>query len=95
MTLSRDDVLNIARLSRIEIVESEIDEYARSLGKILDFFNQLNELDTQNVDPMLSAAPDDNVFRDDAPGVSLTPDAALLNAPQRLGDMFGVPTVIE
>jgi aspartyl-tRNA(Asn)/glutamyl-tRNA(Gln) amidotransferase subunit C len=95
MTLSRDDVLNIARLSRIEIAESEIEDYSRSLGKILDFFNQLNELDTCAVEPMLSAAPDNNVFRDDSPGISLTPDAALLNAPQRIGDMFGVPTVIE
>ena len=95
MALSRNDIRRIAELSRIDIDESEIDGYAGQLDKVLDFFNQLNAANTDGIEPMLSAAPDENVFRADVVSESLTPDSALKNAPARAGDCFGVPAVIE
>ncbi len=52
MSLQADDVKNIAHLARVAIDEVDIPEYATNLSKILDFVDQLNQVDTDNVEPM-------------------------------------------
>ena len=85
----------IARLSRIELTEPQMAAFSRQLASILVYFDKLKELDTTNVEPMAHAVELTNVLADDVPRPSLTPEQALANAPQREGDFFKVPKVIE
>jgi aspartyl-tRNA(Asn)/glutamyl-tRNA(Gln) amidotransferase subunit C len=87
-------VRHIGNLSRIELTDEEVSTFVRQLGDVLEAFGKLQELDTQNVSPMAHAVELQNVFGDDIPHTSLTPDEALANAPDRVEDFFRVPKVI-
>ena len=93
-TIDIDLVRHVGVLSRIELTDEQIEKFAAQLGAIVEYFDKLNELDTENVEPMAHAAEMQNVLADDVPGVSLSPNEALANAPQRDGDFFKVPKVI-
>lgn len=93
-TIDLDLVRHIGKLSRIELTDQQVKTFSRQLAAIIEYFDKLNELDTANVHPMAHAVEIHNVLADDAPGVSLTPEEALANAPQRDGDFFKVPKVI-
>ena len=88
-------VRHIGKLSRIELTEEEVQTFCRQLEAILEYFDKLQELDTSAVEPMAHAVEIHNVLADDAPEQGLTPEQALANAPQRDGDFFKVPKVIE
>ena len=87
-------VRHIAKLSRIELSEDQLATFGRQLADILEYFDKLQELDTANVEPLAHAVEIHSVLAEDKPQPSLTPDAALANAPQRDGDFFLVPKVI-
>jgi aspartyl-tRNA(Asn)/glutamyl-tRNA(Gln) amidotransferase subunit C len=87
-------VRHIGRLSRIELTDEQAAAYGPQLASILGYFDKLRQLDTAGVEPMAHAVEIRNVFGDDVPHKSLTPDEALANAPQRDGDFFRVPKVI-
>ena len=89
-----DLVRHIGTLSRIQLGEPEVKLFAEQLTHILHYVDKLQELDTDNVEPMAHAIEIHNVLADDTRGASLTPDEALANAPQRDGDFFKVPKVI-
>ena len=93
-TIDADTVRHIAKLSRIDLPEGQVETFRRQLASILSYFDKLSELDTQNVEPMAHAVEVHNVFAEDKPHTSLTPEEALANAPQRDGDYFKVPKVI-
>jgi len=90
-----EQVRHIGRLSRIELGDEQLRTFARQLGDILAYFDKLRELDTQDVEPMVHAVETHNVLAADEPGESLSSDEALANAPQRDGDLFKVPKVID
>jgi len=92
--IDSDLVRHIGRLSRIELTEDEVRTFARQLAAIVEYFDKLQELNTDNVQPMPHAVEVHNVLAEDRPGESLTPDKALANAPQRDGNFFKVPKVI-
>lgn len=89
-----DLVRHIGKLSRIELSEDEVHTFRDQLAAILAYVDKLGELDTEGVEPMAHALELRNVFGDDELGESLSPDAALANAPARDGDFFKVPKVI-
>jgi len=89
-----DLVRHIGRLSRIELTDEELHTFSRQLGEIIGYFDKLQELDTENIEPMAHAVELQNVLAEDVPSPSLTPDEALANAPHRDGDYFMVPKVI-
>jgi aspartyl-tRNA(Asn)/glutamyl-tRNA(Gln) amidotransferase subunit C len=95
MSLSTDQVNWVAHLARLELTSGELETLARQLNHILDYVNQLQQVKTDGVEPLAHPLPVSNVFREDEPGVSLSVDAALANAPDRRGDFFGVPAVLE
>jgi aspartyl-tRNA(Asn)/glutamyl-tRNA(Gln) amidotransferase subunit C len=95
MSLSLDQVRKVARLARLELPEADLARMQQQLSAILDYVEQLNELDTENVEPLAHPLPVQNVFRPDEPAPSLPVDAALQNAPNRVGDYFGVPAVFD
>jgi len=95
-TISNEDVLYAANLSRIKIGEDQVSRFQGQLTDILGYIDQLNEVDTSNTQPtshVISSMK--NVFREDVVKRSLPPDEALKNAPDREGDFFRVPRIIQ
>jgi len=95
MSLSLDQVRQVARLARLELSEDDLARMRRELSAILDYVAQLQGLDTEGVEPLAHPLPVRNVFRDDEPAPSLPVDDALKNAPARAGDYFAVPAVFD
>ena len=95
MSLTPDDVRKVAHLARLELDDSALDKMARQLSAILDYVDQLRQVNTDGVEPLAHPLPVHNVFRDDETGPSLSVDEALANAPDRRGDFYGVPPVLE
>lgn len=95
MSLSREDVENIAHLARLSIREEDIPEYTRNLSSILDFVARMNAVDTAGVTPM--AHPLDAVQRLRPDEISETDqrDHFQQNSPQVEAGLFLVPKVIE
>jgi aspartyl-tRNA(Asn)/glutamyl-tRNA(Gln) amidotransferase subunit C len=95
MALSRDDVRWVAHLARLELSEAELDLMARQLSTILEYVNQLQQVNTDGIEPLAHPLPVQNVFREDEPAPSLPVEEALANAPDRRGDFYGVPAVLD
>ncbi|MFO0937461.1 MAG: Asp-tRNA(Asn)/Glu-tRNA(Gln) amidotransferase subunit GatC [Gemmataceae bacterium] len=95
MSLTLEQVRKVAKLARLDLAPSDLDRMQSQLSQILDYVDQMKSIPTEGVEPLAHPLPIHNVFRDDVPGKSLTPDEALQNAPVRYGDFFGVPAVFE
>ncbi len=95
MKLSLKEVEHIAYLSRLSLSEEELKTFQVQLSKILDFVEKLNELDTEGIDPKFHIIPEENVLREDVPGVSLSRDKIFSNAPETDGKYFIVPKVVK
>lgn len=95
LMISREEVLHIAKLAKLRLSEEEIQMYQDQLGRILDYFKKLQELDTSDVEPMKHVLDVHNVFRADEPKPSITPEEVFKNAPKRREDFFEVPKVVE
>jgi len=95
MSLSTEDVRWVAHLARLELSETELTAMTCQLGAILDYVHQLRQVPTDGVEPLAHPLPVHNVFRADEPAPSLPVDAALANAPDRRGDFYGVPAVLD
>lgn len=93
--LTREEVLHIAKLAKLHLSEDEIKTYQEQLGRILEYFKKLQELDTSHVEPMKHVLEVHNVFRADEPRPSVSAEEALKNAPKRRDDFFEVPKVVE
>lgn len=93
--IDESQVRHISHLARLKPSDEEVRLFSEQLSSILEYMNLLNEVDTSNVSPTAHALPVHNVFRVDQPGKSLDPDKALANAPQRDGNFFAVPKVLD
>lgn len=95
-TINADLVRHIGKLSRIELREAEVEALGRQIGAMLEYFDKLQQLDTEGVEPMAHAVELTNVLAEDTPKPSLTPDEALANAPARDDEnFFKVPKVLD
>jgi aspartyl-tRNA(Asn)/glutamyl-tRNA(Gln) amidotransferase subunit C len=88
-------VRKVARLSRLDLTEAEVEEFTGQLSAILDYVAKMNELDTDNVEPLAHCLPISNVFRADSVKDSLGTEKTLANAPQRDGEFFKVPKILD
>jgi aspartyl-tRNA(Asn)/glutamyl-tRNA(Gln) amidotransferase subunit C len=95
MSLSVDQVRKVAKLARLELAEADLPVMAEQLNRILGYIDQLQQVNTDGVEPLAHPLPVQNVFRPDDPAPSLPVDEALRNAPTRTGDYFGVPAVFD
>jgi len=93
MTISRDDVLHVARLARLEIPEEEIARVQEDLGAILDAVSKVSELDLDEVEPTSHPLDVVNAWAEDEPRPSLPQEEALANAPDPEDGHFRVPAV--
>jgi len=95
MSLTNDQVRWVAHLARLQLGDLELETMTRQLSAILDYVNQLQKINTDNVEPLAHPLRIQNVFREDEPALSLPVDAALKNAPDRRANFYGVPAVLE
>ncbi|MBI4747285.1 MAG: Asp-tRNA(Asn)/Glu-tRNA(Gln) amidotransferase subunit GatC [Acidobacteria bacterium] len=97
MSITKDDVTKIAVLASLELTEEEKDRLTVQMGAIVNYFDELNKLDTSNVEPMshstLSGDPA-STWREDITLPSLAQEEALGNAPQAGAGHFKVPRVL-
>jgi aspartyl-tRNA(Asn)/glutamyl-tRNA(Gln) amidotransferase subunit C len=94
MSLTRDDVEKVSLLARLELTDDELTLMTAQLGQIVQYVEQLNELDTDAVEPMAHAVEVTNIFRPDELQDSLPREAALSNAPKADGECYLVPAVL-
>ena len=91
MAISRDEVVHVARLARLELTDEELDRFAGQLDAILEAVGKVSELDLSEVEPTLHPLALSNVWAEDEPRHSLEVEEALANAPDREDDAFRVP----
>ena len=89
------DVRDVARLARIELTDVEAATFQSQLGRVLEYVEQLNELDVSSVEPTAHANPVFNVLRADEPKPGLDRTSALANAPHAANNLVIVTKVIE
>lgn len=94
MALSTDDVEKVAMLARLRLNVEELESMTRQLGQVLEYVQQLEEIDTQQVEPMAHAVELENVLADDELQTSLPREKALAAAPKTDGETFLVPPVL-
>ena len=95
MAITQQDVEKVAQLARLGVTPSEKETFAKQLSQILTHVETLNRYDTTGVEPTATVMGQVNVFREDVVRPSLAVDQALMNAPEREQDGFGVPKIIE
>ncbi|MDQ3461853.1 MAG: Asp-tRNA(Asn)/Glu-tRNA(Gln) amidotransferase subunit GatC [Actinomycetota bacterium] len=92
--LSRDDVVHVARLARLDLTDAEIDLFTGQLADVLRHADAVGSLDTAGVPPTAHPVPLVNVLRDDVPRAGLERDEVLAAAPSVEDDRFCVPPVL-
>ncbi len=93
MAITREDVLHVAALARLEIPEAEVESVRDQLGAILEAVGKVSELDLSDVEPMTHPLDLVNEWAEDVPRPSLPRDEALANAPDPVDGSFRVPAV--
>ncbi|MCG3137247.1 MAG: Glutamyl-tRNA(Gln) amidotransferase subunit C [Phycisphaerae bacterium] len=93
--IAATQVEHIARLARLALTHEELTRYGEELGHILAYIEQLNEVNTEGVEPLAHPLAVHNVWRVDEPQPSLDAQQALQNSPATDGRYFLVPKVLE
>ena len=94
MALTREEVLKIAKLSKLSFEEKEIEKFQIELNDILGYIDMLNEVDTSKVEPLVYINQAVNNFREKEEKSSLEIEKVLLNAPESAENAIVVPKVI-
>jgi aspartyl-tRNA(Asn)/glutamyl-tRNA(Gln) amidotransferase subunit C len=92
--ISIDQVKHVANLARLAITEEEAEKFTKQLDAIITFAEQLNELDTENVEPTSHVLDIKNVLREDVPQKGLPRAEVLKNAPEEQDGQFKVPSIL-
>ena len=96
MLIDEKITLKIASLAKIELTDQEIKEYSKDLTNILKWMEELKEVDVSNVQPVTSVTKNELFEREDiAYKNTVEQEKILLNAPEKVGEYFTVPKVIE
>jgi aspartyl-tRNA(Asn)/glutamyl-tRNA(Gln) amidotransferase subunit C len=95
MQIDDETIDKLAHLARLEFSSDSKEEIKKDLNRILSFVEKLNELDTDNVEPLVYMTKEHNVLREDEDVISVSKQDALKNAPQKDSDYFRVPKVME
>lgn len=93
--ITKEEVMHVAHLSRLAITEEEAENYAVQLDKMIAYAEQLNELDTTNVEPTSHVIDMKNVMREDIPVKGLPREEMLKNVPDHKDGLIRVPSILE
>jgi aspartyl-tRNA(Asn)/glutamyl-tRNA(Gln) amidotransferase subunit C len=91
MAITREEVLHVAKLARLELTDDEVERLTEQLGAILEAVSKVSELDLSDVPPTSHPLALVNAWAPDEPRPSLPLDEVFANAPAREGDLFKVP----
>ncbi|MFV0527822.1 MAG: Asp-tRNA(Asn)/Glu-tRNA(Gln) amidotransferase subunit GatC [Lachnospiraceae bacterium] len=94
-TISDETIEYVGILAKLELSDAEKEEAKKDMGRMLDYIDKLNELDTSGVEPMSHVFPVHNVFREDVVVNQDDREAILSNAPEQKDGMFKVPKTVE
>ena len=94
MAITREEVLHVAKLARLELSEDEIERLTGELSAILEAVSKVSELDLSDVPPTSHPLALVNAWAEDEPRPSLSLDEVFANAPERDGDLFKVPPTV-
>ena len=95
MSVSKEEVLHIASLSRLNLTEQELEKYTNDLSNIVDYANELAKIDIEGVKPTAHILDIKNVFRKDNVESSYDREKILQNAPTKAAGCITVPKVVE
>jgi len=95
MKIDKDSIKKIAHLARLEFDEKSAEKMSMDMSQILDWVEQLNEVDTSGVEPLTTMSSEINIMREDQIANQLGHEEALKNAPKKDSDYFRVPKVLE
>ena len=91
MAITRDEVLHVARLARLELTDDEVERFTEQLSAILEAVAKVSELDLSGVEPTAHPLDVVNVWAEDEPRPSIPVDDTFANAPEREAGFFKVP----
>lgn len=95
MSVTRKEVEKISKLAKLKFSDEELENFTHQMNDILKYMEKLNELDTENVEPLAHPLESINVFREDSLKSSVSTEDALKNAPLKDDKYFKVPKVIQ
>ncbi len=95
MSVDKKEIIKIAKLAKLNFSEEEIEKFTSQFNDILEYMNKLNEINTDDVQPLSHPLEVTNVMRDDKLKTSIETKDALLNAPEKDEQYFRVPKVIK
>lgn len=87
-------VEKIARLARIKLEPEQCHEFSIQLSKVLDYFDQISQVDTSEIEPMTSPSEIETYWREDVVRVENSAEEITANAPSKIGHLFKVPPVV-
>lgn len=95
--ISKEQIEHIAKLARIELTEKEKEKFAKDLSSVLDYFEKLNQVDTKKIESISQITGLSNITRDDEirSKKSQIRDKILKQAPNKKGDYYKVPKILE
>ena len=93
--ISDETIEYVGVLAKLELSDEEREQAKREMGRMLDYIDQMNALDTEGIEPMSHAFPVENVLREDMVTNGDMRDALLANAPEEKDGMFVVPRTFE
>ena len=92
--IDKKTIEHIAKLARLEISESEANEYSQQLGKALSHFEQISKIDTKGIEPLVTPTEIEEFWHEDVVKQEFTPEEMTANAPAKAGNLFKVPPVV-
>lgn len=95
MSISKEQVIHIAKLARLNLTSEEIEEFSKQLSNILLYMEKLNEVNTENIKPLSHILPIENVTREDEEKKSLPIEDVLKIAPDKENNFIKVPKILE
>ena len=95
MSISKEEVKHIAKLSKLNLTEQELDKYTNDLSDIVNFANELSNIDVDGIKPTAHILDIKNVFRKDEVQPSYDREQLLKNAPSKDAGCISVPKVVE
>ena len=93
--ITTDEVKHIAKLSKLNITDNELEYYASEMDKMIKHFDILSKLDTSNVEPMTHVRDIKNIVREDKAKQSLKTSDAIKNAPEKFGRFIKLPKILD
>ena len=92
--IDQKTIEHIAKLARLKVSAEEAVEYGDQLTKVLDHFQHISKINTENVEPLVTPSEIEFYLRDDVAAQELTTEDVTRNAPEKAGNLFKVPPVV-